>query len=194
MLKSLLFPNCLVVLIFLFSIIQVNAADYVIDTAGGHASITFKIKHLGFSWLLGRFDKFDGTFTYDPDNPQDSKVEVNIDIKSLNSNHAERDKHLKGKNFFYARVFPTAQFVSTSVEVLSPGKAILTGNLTLHGITSEIKMPVAIVGAGNDPWGGYRQGFTGIAKISLADFHMDYDLGPSAKEVIIMLNIEGIRQ
>ncbi|WP_352284762.1 YceI family protein, partial [Pseudoalteromonas sp. Q18-MNA-CIBAN-0097] len=71
-----------------------NAADYVIDTKGGHASVNFKIKHLGYSWLYGRFNTFDGTFSYDAKNPDASKIMVNIDTTSLDSNHAERDKHL----------------------------------------------------------------------------------------------------
>ena len=90
-----------------------SAADYVIDTKGGHASINFKIPHLGFSWLTGRFDTFSGTFTYDDKKPEASKVSVEIDTTSLNSNHAERDKHLRSADFLDAAKFPKATFVST---------------------------------------------------------------------------------
>ena len=76
-----------------------NAAEFVIDTKGAHASINFRIKHLGFSWLTGRFDKFSGTFAFDEKNPETSKVKVEIDTASVNSNHGERDKHLRSDDF-----------------------------------------------------------------------------------------------
>ena len=76
-----------------------NAADYVVDTKGAHAFVNFKIKHLGYSWLHGRFNTFDGKFNYDAKNPNASQIMVNIDTTSLDSSHAERDKHLRGKDF-----------------------------------------------------------------------------------------------
>ena len=72
---------------------------YKIDIKGQHAFVQFKIKHLGYSWLLGDFRKFDGEFYYDLKDVELSSVTVNIDTRSLSSNHAERDKHLKGKDF-----------------------------------------------------------------------------------------------
>src|SRR5690606_7553530 len=100
------------------------AADYVIDTAKGHASINFQIKHLGFSWLTGRFDKFNGTFTFDEANPAASKVTVEVATDSVNSTHAERDKHLRDKDFLDTAKFPKATFESTSVT-LDGDKAII---------------------------------------------------------------------
>lgn len=72
-----------------------NAADYVIDTQGAHASINFKVSHLGYSFIKGRFNKFEGEFSYDPANVTASSVEVTVDTTSLDSNHAERDKHIR---------------------------------------------------------------------------------------------------
>jgi polyisoprenoid-binding protein YceI len=169
------------------------AADYVIDTAKAHASINFRIKHLGFSWLTGRFDEFAGTFSFDEANPAASKVKVEINTDSVNSNHAERDKHLRGKDFLDTASYPKAAFESTSVKV-DGDKATIIGNLTLHGVTKEVKIAAERVGGGEDPWGGYRQGFTGTTRIPLKDFGINFDLGPAAKEVELTLNIEGIRQ
>ena len=76
-----------------------TAADYVIDTAKAHASINFRIKHLGYSWLTGRFDDFSGTFTFDEAKPEASKVKVEVNTDSVNTNQAERDKHLRSKDF-----------------------------------------------------------------------------------------------
>jgi len=170
-----------------------TADNYVIDTDKSHAAITFRIQHLGFSWLNGRFDDFTGTFTFDEENPEDSTVKVEIGTESVNTNHAERDKHLRSKDFLNVSKYPTATFESTSVK-MNGGKATITGNLTLHGVTKEIEIEAEAVGGGEDPWGGYRQGFTGTTKLALKDFGIDYDLGPAAQVVDLRLDIEGIRQ
>lgn len=170
------------------------AADYVIDTKGAHASINFKIQHLGYSWLTGRFDKFEGDFSYDDKNPGASKIKVDIDTTSLNSNHAERDKHLRSADFLDVGKFPTATFVSKAVTTKGDGKASITGDLTLHGVTKEVTIDAQYIGGGDDPWGGFRQGFTGTTRLSLSDFGMVHDLGPKSKEVELTLNVEGVKK
>lgn len=115
-----------------------NAADYIIDTKGAHASINFRVKHLGFSWLTGRFDTFSGTFSFDPKNPAASKISLEIDTASVNSNHAKRDKHIRNADFLEVDKYPKATFVSTSMKVTGERTGIVKGNLTLRGITKEI--------------------------------------------------------
>jgi polyisoprenoid-binding protein YceI len=171
-----------------------SAADYVIDTQNAHASINFRIKHLGFSWLAGRFDQFAGTFSYDDKAPEAAKVSVEIDTTSVNSNHAERDKHLRSADFLDVAQFPKATFVSKSVKPAGDGKATITGDLTLHGVTKEIAIDAAYVGGGPDPWGGERVGFVGTTTLSLADYGIKRDLGPASKEVELTLDIEGIKK
>ncbi|MFK5986055.1 MAG: YceI family protein [Pseudomonadota bacterium] len=188
-----LFLNSFTLALFLLSF-SLHAADYQIDTKGAHASIQFKVKHLGYSWLLGRFNTFDGNFSYDEKNPSASKVTINIDMASVDSNHAERDKHLRGKDFFEVSKYPKAKFVSTSFEDKENGKAILKGNLTMHGVTKAVSLDVSHTGHGKDPWGGYRRGFTATTKLSLSDFNINFNLGPAAKEVLLSLNVEGIRK
>ena len=170
------------------------AAEYDIDSKGQHASINFRIKHLGFSWLTGRFDTFTGTFTYDDKTPAASAVKVEIDTASVNSNHAERDKHLRSPDFLDAAKFPKATFVSKSIAASGDGKAAITGDLTLRGVTKEIVINADTIGGGADPWGGFRQGFTGVTTIKLADFGVPKDLGPASKEVELTLNVEGVKK
>lgn len=172
----------------------VHAENYMIDIKGAHAFIQFKIKHLGYSWLLGRFNKFDGNFSYDEKNPSAAKITVNIDTSSIDSNHAERDKHLRGEDFLNVKKYPEARFISTSFEEKGNGKAILKGDLTLHGVTRPIVIDVEHIGHGKDPWGGYRRGFAGKTTLTLKDFGINYDLGPASREVEMFLSIEGIRQ
>lgn len=172
----------------------VNAADYVIDNKGAHASINFKIKHLGYSWLTGRFDKFDGKFSYDPANVSASKIEVNIDTSSVNSNHAERDKHLRSDDFLDVSDFANAKFVSTSVTEKANGKLAVAGKLTLHGVSKDIIIDAQTIGEGKDPWGGYRAGFSGTTSIALSDYAIKMNLGPASTHVQLELHIEGKKQ
>lgn len=171
-----------------------QAADYLIDTKGAHAFIQFHIKHLGYSWLVGRFNTFRGEFSYDEANPGAAKVAVTIDTASIDSNHAERDKHLRDDEFLDVKTFPEARFVSTSYRELGDGKGELQGELTLHGVTRPLTIAVTQIGAGNDPWGGYRRGFEGRTSFALADFGIKRNLGPASKEVQLWLGIEGIRK
>ncbi|MFO7602354.1 MAG: YceI family protein [Gammaproteobacteria bacterium] len=171
-----------------------TADDYVIDTKGAHAFIQFRIQHLGYSWLYGRFNEFEGTFSYDPKKPNDAKLDININIASIDSNHAERDKHLRGKDFFEVSKYPSARFVSTGFTEHGDGKATLKGNLTLKGVTKPVSIDVTHIGHGEDPWGGYRRGFQGSTTLKLKDFNIDYDLGPASTEAELILSIEGVRQ
>ena len=179
----------------LFGASTAHAADYVIDTQGAHAFVNFKIKHLGYSWLHGRFNTFDGGFNYDSVNPNASQIMVNIETKSIDSNHAERDKHLRGKDFLNVDKFPQASFKSTSIVFDAKGdEAKVTGDFTLHGVTKSITFEIDKIGEGKDPWGGYRVGFEGETSLKLADFGIDYNLGPASTHVDIGLFIEGIRK
>jgi polyisoprenoid-binding protein YceI len=170
------------------------ADRYVIDTEGAHAFIQFRIQHLGYSWLSGRFNDFSGRFEYDEDNPSAASVQVEIDTASIDTNHAERDKHLRGEDFLDVGKYPKARFESTAFKEHGDGTATLEGQLTLHGVTRPVTIAVEHVGHGPDPWGGYRRGFEGTTRIALADYDINYNLGPKSKELELILSVEGIRQ
>ncbi|CAD5106422.1 YceI family protein [Zestomonas carbonaria] len=170
------------------------AADYAIDKEGQHAFINFKISHLGYSWLYGTFKDFDGSFSFDAAKPEESKVKVTINTASVDSNHAERDKHLRSGDFLNVGKNPTATFESTSVKSTGEGTADITGNLTLNGVTKPVVIAAKFIGEGKDPWGGYRAGFEGSTKLKLKDFAIEKDLGPASQEVELILSVEGVRQ
>jgi len=170
------------------------AAEYAIDKKGQHASIQFKISHLGYSWMIGRFNDFDGTFNYDEKDKAASKVSVTVNTKSVDSNHAERDKHLRSDDFLDVEKFPQAKFESTKYSEGKDGKATLVGNLTLHGVTKEVTVAVSQVGAGKDPWGGFRRGFEGSTRIALKDFGITKNLGPASAELDLIFNFEGVKK
>lgn len=173
---------------------QAMAADYAIDKQGQHAFVTFKISHLGYSFIYGSFKDFDGTFSFDAKAPEASKVNVTINTASVDSNHAERDKHLRSGDFLNVAKNPTATFASTAVKSTGEGTADITGNLTLNGVTKPVVIAAKFVGEGSDPWGGYRAGFEGSTTLKLKDFDIQKDLGPASQEVELMISVEGVRQ
>lgn len=168
-----------------------TAADYALDIKGAHAFINFKASHLGYSLLTGRFNKFDGKFSYDADNIGATKITVNIDTTSIDSNHSERDKHLRGGDFLAVEEFPKAKFVSTKVTETTDGKLEVAGDFTLHGVTKNIVIDATKIGEGKDPWGGYRAGFAGTTTIDVNDYGFK---AAWVGKVELELLIEGIKQ
>lgn len=171
-----------------------SAADYVIDREGAHASITFKVSHLGYSYVVGRFNDFSGDFSYDAKNPAAAKVNVKVNTLSVDSNHAERDKHIRSADFLNAAKFAEATFVSTSVEDKGNGDMVIKGNVTLNGVTKPLAIQAHAVGEGQDPWGGYRAGFTGTTTFAMKDYGIKMDLGPASANVELDLVVEGVRK
>ncbi len=175
-----------------FSAPAAEAADYSIDSA--HSFVQFKISHVGVSWMIGTFETVSGNFTYDPEaGPEAQSIAVEIDTASVDTNHAERDKHLRSSDFLSVDEFPTATFVSTGYEGDAEG-GVMTGDLTLHGVTMPIAIAVKRVGEGKDPWGGYRAGFEGSVTIARKDYGMGYNLGPASETMELSLFIEGVRR
>lgn len=176
------------------SLTPAQAENYVIDTEGGHASINFSIKHLGYSWLTGRFDNFSGNFVFDEKEPSASTVVVDIDVASLNTNHALRDKHLRSADYLNASKFPKAHFESSYIDLVNDTSAVIHGKMTLNGVTQDMAINASFIGGGDDPWGGFRQGFTGKTTIILKDYGYKFNLGPASQTVSLELHVEGVRQ
>lgn len=168
------------------------AETYQFDKQGQHAFIEFRIQHLGYSWVYGNFKDFDGSFTYDAKDPSKDKVEVTIKTGSIDTNHAERDKHLRSGDFLNAAKFPEAKFVST--EVKKDGETYkITGDFTLNGVTKPITLDAKLMGEGKDPWGGYRAGFEAEGNIKLKEFNIKSDLGPKSQEAQLLISVEGVQ-
>ena len=169
-----------------------QAAQFRID--GAHSFVQLKISHLGYSWMVGTFDRISGSFSFDPAaGPAGQKISVEIDTASVDTGHAERDKHLRSPDFLNVRKFPKATFVSTGYEGDAKG-GTMKGNLTLMGVTKPIAIAVKKVGEGKDPWGGYRAGFEGTATLSRKAFGAGMNLGPASDTVYFFLSVEGIRK
>jgi len=177
--------------LFLAGLTNANAANFKIDTDGMHGFIEFKVSHMGFSVLGGRFDKFEGTFTWDKNNPAASSAEVTIQTASIDTNHAQRDQHLSSPDFLNVAKFPTATFKSTKFEGDAKGGK-LSGNFTLNGVTKPIVIDVKAIGEGTDFKQAYRAGFTGSTVLNGADYGYTSQMFP--KTIDLALSVEGIQQ
>ncbi len=143
--------------------------NYAID--GAHSAATFKVKHL-MSKATGSFKDFSGTFTFDEKNPKSLKGSFSIKADSIFTNEAKRDEHLKGADFFDVQKFPTLTFDTKEMKAAGKGKFKLSGDFTMHGVTKPVTFDVEYLGAGKDPWGNEKVGFSASAKINRKDFGM----------------------
>ena len=167
------------------------AADYTLDVKGAHTAIEFAVSHLGFGWVNGRFNELEGSFSFDEAKPEASSLNVTINTKSVDTNHAERDKHLRGADYLNVSEFDEATFKSTSFKLGEDKKGTLVGDFTLNGVTKPLTIDVKMTNAGKDPWGGERIGFKGDTSFALKS-HDITKLGDA--EVVLDIYVEGIKK
>lgn len=190
----MLHPKTLTALAFgtamLFSQISpASAADtYTLDPA--HTAVTFHINHFGFSNPSGKFMNADGTVTLDQATPANSKVEVTIPVADVNTGVPKLDEHLKTKDFFDVETYPSAKFVSTSVDVTGKDTAIVHGDLTLHGVTKPVDLNVRLNQVGQNMFQKQTAGFSATATIKRSDFGISTYLPGLADEVRLDIESE----
>jgi len=163
------------------------AAIYQIDTS--HTTVGFKIRHL-FSNVMGRFDQFEGMIDYEPGKPETWKVDATIQAASINTNVAARDKHLKSPDFFDVEKFPALTFKSTGVTDATPSGAKLNGLLTIHGVEKPVTLDLQIHGAGKDPWGNTRAGFTATTQVNRKDFGLIWNETVETGQLLVGEDVE----
>lgn len=165
-----------------------------------HSEIGFKVKHLMFTNVSGKFTSFDATVTTEGDNFDTAVFEFSADVDSINTNNTDRDNHLKTGDFFDAEQFPKLTFKSTSFEKESEGEYTLTGEMTLHGVTKPVTLNVEFGGLQKDPWGNIKSGFSATGKINREDFGLTYNAALEAggvmlgKEVKLDIELQFVKQ
>jgi len=130
------------------SITAQNTTTWKVDKA--HTSVNFSVNHF-FSAVTGKFTNFNGQFNFDPNNLKYSKVAFTVEINSVNTNNAKRDKHLQSADFFNAKTFTNMTFKSSKIEMKSKNDYLLYGKLTIKDITKEVILPMKITGQMEHP-------------------------------------------
>jgi polyisoprenoid-binding protein YceI len=169
---------------------------YQIDP--NHMAIAFLVSHVGFAKTLGQFTRAEGSFVFDPEKPAVSDIAVIIDAASINTQHEERDRHLRAKDFLWVEEHPQITFRGTSAEQTGPRTGRVAGDLTIRGVTQPVMLDVVWNKSGQYPFGDmhYAIGISARGKIKRSDFGMTYAVegGMVGDEVEIILEFEGVRQ
>jgi polyisoprenoid-binding protein YceI len=145
------------------------ATEYKIDPE--HTTVSFRVRHL-FTSVEGRFDKFEGKISFDPADPSKAVVEGVIDAATVNTNVAERDKHLRSADFFDVVKHPKITFKTTKIVEVGAGKTSgqMAGKLGVRGVEKDVVLDVAFLGQGKDPYGNLKAGFSATTRINRKDF------------------------
>jgi polyisoprenoid-binding protein YceI len=148
--------------------------DWTIDPA--HSRIYFTARHMMVTKVRGEFREFGGTVDFDPERPERSTVDVQVEIASINTRDEARDNHLRSADFFDAEHFPTMTFVSTKVKETGDVEGKLYGDLTIRGVTRPVVLDVEYFGQHQDPWGGTRAGFSASATINRKEWGLNWNV------------------
>ena len=145
---------------------------YAIDKS--HSEFTFQVRHL-ITKVRGHFEDYAGTIEFDAANPANSKVNVTIQVASIDTKDAQRDGHLKSDDFFSAETFPTITFVSTKITPKGGEDFQVEGDLTIRDVTKSVVLPVTHLGTAKDPWGNLKLAFEGETTINRKEFGLNWN-------------------
>ena len=170
------------------------AADtYAVDA--GHSEVSFQVRHLVTN-VRGRFNDFNGTINLDPANLEKSSVEFRVQAASIDTAHADRDKHLRAEDFFHVEKYPEITFKSTSIKKTGKDTYAVTGDFTMRGVTKRITLPVTYLGTARDPWGNDKAGFETAITLDRKDYGIVWNTAVDnggvilGDEVKIAVNLE----
>ena len=168
--------------------------SYTIDPT--HTYPHFKISHLGFSTMQGRFNKTSGNLTIDTANKTGS-VNITIDATSVDTGFKKRDDHLRSPDFLSAAEFPEITYQSSKVKINADNSAIVEGTLTIMGTSKPVTLDVSRMHCGIHPMDPKKQkyvcGFDATAKIKRADFGINYGLPAIGDDMELSFEVEAIR-
>lgn len=184
-------------LTFVFALLSVvGFAQTIWQVDPMHSSVNFNIKHMGISFVQGRFDKFDGKVATNGNNLDGATMSFFVQVNSINTNVEMRDKHLKSPDFFDGEKYPNMTFETTSITKEKNNSYILKGKLTIKDVTKEISVPVTFGGVTKNQQGKEIMGIQTTFKVNRLDYNIKYDPTGAgvAKDVDVNLYFELIKQ
>jgi len=160
-----------------------------------HTSVMWIADHFGYSKVSGKFTDISGEIVFDEKKPQNSSVQVEIKTDSIATGLPKFEEHLKSKDFFDVKNFPTAKFVSKKIIVEGKkNKAQIVGDLTLLGITKEVILKAEFNKSAPNPMSQKPTiGFSAKTTINRSDFGIKYALPGIADKVELVIEVEANR-
>ncbi len=152
---------------------QTALQTYSVDPS--HSQVTFKVRHLGFSKVRGRFHGFDGTARMAPGTLDTLEVEGSVQVATVSTGDEKRDGHLRSDDFFAADQHPQMTFKSDGVSEVNGHSAKLAGDLTIRGTTKRVVLDVEYLGEATDPWGGSRIALEASGSIDRTEFGLTWN-------------------
>jgi polyisoprenoid-binding protein YceI len=143
-----------------------------------HSTVEFSVKHMMFTTVRGRFKTFSGAIEVDAENPDRSRVTVEIDAATIDTGVDDRDAHLRSADFLDVEQQPKIVFRSTRVNGAhaNPGDRFkVAGTLEIRGQALAVTLDASFEGSGKDPWGNERGGFTARAEIDRRDWGLKWN-------------------
>ncbi|WP_431937904.1 YceI family protein [Nocardia grenadensis] len=174
------------------------SGTYVLDPT--HTRVGFVTRHAMVTKVRGAFNEFTGSAYFDGENPANSSGEVTIQVASIDTRNADRDKHLRGLDFLGLDEYPEITFRSTAITPTGPDAFDVTGDLTVKGITRSVTVPFTFEGQATDPFGNVRVGFEGSATINRKDFGITWNAALEtggvlvADKVVLEFEVSAIKQ
>ncbi len=163
-------------------------SKYTIDQA--HTIVGFVARHMMFNKVRGQFTKATATIEFDPANPAASTLTAEVELDSVNTGNNDRDNHLRSADFFDVATHPTMTFVSKSVQVTGANTGVITGDLTIKGVTKEVKLNTEFLGEATDPWGNVKPVFNAHAKINRENWGLTWNVALEAGGWMVSKDIE----
>jgi polyisoprenoid-binding protein YceI len=173
-----------------------GVTTWQIDPA--HTQVEFAVKHMMITTVKGRFSDVTGEIRLDETNIANSRIDIEVNVASIDTREAQRDTHLRSGDFFDVEKFPKMTFRSTKIDG-ALDEFTLTGDLTIHGVTRPVTFDVTHEGRGKDPWGGERIGFSATGKIKRGDFGLTWNAALETggflvgDDVKISLDVEAVK-
>lgn len=150
-----------------------------------HSKVSFKVKHLMISNVLGNFKQFEGLVTTDGDDFSTAEINFSLNADSIDTEIADRDAHLKSADFFDAENYPKIAFSGNGMKDLGDEMYELIGDLTIKGVTKQVTLTVEYGGIMTDPWGNVKAGFSINGKINRKDFGLNWNAALEAGGVLV---------
>jgi polyisoprenoid-binding protein YceI len=159
------------------------SGDYTLDAA--HTRIGFSARHAMVTKVRGAFDEFEGSFHIDGENPANSSGKVTIQAKSINTRNGQRDEHLRSNDFLAMDEHPEITFVSTAVKPSGDGEFVVSGDLTIRGVSKPVEVAFEYTGSATDPFGNQRVGLEGSVVVNRKDFGVSWNAALEGGGVLV---------